>query len=160
MSRYSLKDLPSYLNSEVSLQETLRDRQASYRSLESKDTTTPQDSEDLETGHSERPLPHHFDTAPPLYRPSSGIDTPPPLPEKSWEQRRYLSQPGNSGLRLHDPSQSRPIFTQQPSSSPSTPLASDDEDDRPEHITTFLADGDGAQTSADVTLDGRIDMVL
>jgi hypothetical protein len=46
----------------------------------------------------------------------------------------------------------------------STPAASDDEDDRLEprfeDPSKFTVEGDGAQTSADVTQDGRIDMVL
>jgi hypothetical protein len=52
----------------------------------------------------------------------------------------------------------------QSSSMVSTPAGSDDEDDRLESgfedPSKFTAEGDGAQTSADVTHDGRIDMVL
>lgn len=160
----SEKELPSYPSSEATAREANR-YQHLQRSLESYRTSSSMSNtatRDVAPELPDRPPPRHYSTAPPLYRPTTeSIGAPPPLPEKSWDQRRYLDQPGKMDVR---PGGSAPPTQRQSSSMVSTPAASDDEDDRLEtgfeDPSKFTAEGDGAQTSADVTQDGRIDMVL
>lgn len=102
-------------------------------------------------------------------------DVPPPLPEKSAEQLRYLHQTGhkdnqtssrpstgrNLSSRSGDRTPLRPFTNRNPSSGPSTPMSSDDGDsDSTGDPAKLEVEGDGAETRADVTKDGRIDMIL
>jgi hypothetical protein len=157
----SEKELPSYPSSEATAREAIRYQhlQQSFESYRTSSSMSNTATRDIAPELPDRPSPRHYSTAPPLYRPTTeSIGAPPPLPEKSWDQRRYLDQPGKMDNR---PASS---MQRQSSSMVSTPAGSDDEDDRLEpgfeDPSKFTAEGDGAQTSADVTQDGRIDMVL